>query len=124
MKFLISTIAIIILSFVASLYFPWWVISIVAFAISFIIPLKAGISFVSGFMALFILWASIAFWISSSNENILAHKISMIILKQDSPVLLIIITGIVGGLVSGLAALSGSYLRNLIYTTRRKIEVI
>ncbi len=73
-------------------------------------PLKA---FLAGFLAVFILWSSMAFFISAKNDNILAHKISMVILKTDSPTSLILLTGLIGALVAGFAALAGSYFRKL-----------
>src|SRR5436305_2101803 len=111
MKFIVSVILIALLSFAACLYLPWWSIAIVAFIVAVFIPQNAGISFLTGFFALFLLWGLISFWISSSNEHILAHKISLIILKIDSPYLLMLATAIIGGVVAGLAAMTGSFLR-------------
>ena len=48
---------------------------------------------------------------SNNNEHILAHKVSLLILKMDNPYLLILATAVIGALVAGFAALSGSYLR-------------
>jgi len=112
MKFLISFILIALLSFAACLYFPWWSIAIVAFIVAVIIPQHPGKSFLTGFLALFFLWGALACWISEKNENILAHKISMLVLKMDSPFILVLATALIGALVAGLAALSGSFLRN------------
>jgi hypothetical protein len=42
---------------------------------------------------------------------LLAHKVSMLILKMDNPFVLIFATAFIGALVAGVAALSGSYLR-------------
>jgi hypothetical protein len=42
----------------------------------------------------------------------LAQKISLLILKVNSPVALVVATGFIGGLASGLAALSASYLHS------------
>src|SRR6478736_3016951 len=110
MKFLISLILIALLSFAACLYFPWWSIAIAAFIVAAVIPQHPGKSFLSGFLALFFLWGALAFWISNRNENILAHKISMLMLKMDNPFILILATALVGALVAGFAALSGSFL--------------
>ena len=111
MKFIISIILIAILSFAACIYLPWWSIAIVAFIVAALIPQTAGMSFLTGFLALFFLWGLLSFWISSSNEHILAHKVSLIILKIDSPYLLMLATAMIGGLVAGFAAMTGSFLR-------------
>lgn len=112
MKFIVSLIITALLSFSACLYLPWWSISIMAFVVAVLIPQKPGKAFLASFMALFLLWGGLSFWISYNNEHILAHKISMLILKMDDPYLLILATGSIGGSVAGFAALAGSFLRN------------
>lgn len=110
MKAVISTFLIILLSFVACLYFPWWSVAIVAFIVSALIPQKPLISFLGGFIGLFLLWSILSFYISISNDHILAHRISLLILKSDSPYLLVLTTGLIGGIVAGFAALTGSFI--------------
>jgi hypothetical protein len=82
-----------------------------SFLVAALIPQKAAKSFLSGFIALFLLWGSLAWYISSNNNHLLAHKVSLLILKLDSPALLIAATAFTGALVAGFAALAGSYLR-------------
>jgi len=112
MKFLISLILTALLSFAICLYCPWWSIAIVAFVVAALIPQNPFVSFLTGFFALFILWFSLTLYISNNNEHILAHKVSVIILKSDSPFLLIIMTAVIGALVAGFAALAGSFARS------------
>lgn len=112
MKSVISTILIILFSFLACLYFPWWSIAIVAFIISALIPQGPLTSFFNGFIALFLLWGFLSLWISIQNGHILAHRVSLLIFKIDSPFLLIFITALIGALVGGFAALAASYIRN------------
>ncbi|MEO6820109.1 MAG: hypothetical protein ABI266_06765 [Ginsengibacter sp.] len=111
MKFIITLVLIILLSFCACLYFPWWSIAIVAFIVSAIIPLRPYAAFLAGFFALLLLWGGVSWWISNGNEDILAHRVSLLILKNDTPVLLIILTAFIGAIVGGFAALAGSYVR-------------
>lgn len=111
MKFIVSILSIALLSFVAGLYFPWWVIAIVAFIVSVLINLKPGHSFLSGFLGIFILWGMLAFMINSANNGILANRIGGVLGVGEHPVLLVLITGLIGGLVAGFASLTGSYLR-------------
>jgi len=113
MKFIISLILTALLSFAACLYLPWWSIAIVAFLVAVLIPVKPLSSFISGFLALFLLWSLFALYISTNNGHLLAHKISVLLLKTDDPFLLIIITGLIGGLVAGFAALTGTYARKM-----------
>ena len=111
MKFIVSILLIALLSVAACLYLPWWSIDIVAFIVAALIPQKPFKSFLTGFIALFLLWGLLSWYISSNNNHLLAHKVSLIILKTDSPFILIIATAIIGALVAGFAALSGSYVR-------------
>ena len=111
MKFIVSLILMVVLSFATCLYLPWWSIAIVCFMVAALIQQHPGMAFLCGFISLFILWAGLSFWISNNNEHILAHKISVVILKKDDPNLLIIITGLIGAVIGGFAALSGSLLR-------------
>ena len=111
MKFIISIILTAVLSFAACLYLPWWSIAVVACIVAIAIPQSAGKSFLTGFIALFLLWGGLSFWISNNNDHVLAHKVSVLILKMDSPYLLILATALIGGLVTGLGALTGSFLR-------------
>jgi hypothetical protein len=111
LKFFISVIITALLSFAACLYFDWWSIAIVAFIVAVVIPQRAGNSFLAAFVALFLLWGGLSFWISNNNDHILAHRISQVILKIDSPYLLILATGFIGAVVAGFSAMAGSYLR-------------
>lgn len=111
MKLIISIFLIALLSFVACLYLPWWSIAVVAATVIILIPLSPVKAFLAGFTALFFLWGFISFWISSKNDHILAHRMSFLILQTDSPVFLVLLTGLIGALVAGFAALAGSFLR-------------
>ena len=111
MKFIISLILIALLSFAVCLYFPWWLIAVVAFLVVALIPQSPVKAFCCGFSAIFILWFALSFWLSSNNNNILAHKISLLIIKIDNPYLLMFVTAFIGGLVAGFGALTASFIR-------------
>ena len=111
MKFIVSILLIALLSVAAGLYLPWWSIAIVAFIVAALIPQKPAMSFFTGFIAVFLLWGVLAWFLSSNNNHLLAHKISVLIFKMDSPYLLITATALIGALVAGFASLSGSYVR-------------
>ncbi|MBK8552366.1 MAG: hypothetical protein IPL53_15375 [Ignavibacteria bacterium] len=112
MRFIVSFLLTAVVSYAAGFYFPWWSIAVAAFLIAVIIPQKPGITFLCAFFSLFFLWSGLSFFISRNNENILAHKLSLLIFNYDSPLILLILTGLTGGLVAGLAGLAGSYLRH------------
>ncbi len=111
MKFASSLLLIALLSFAACLYLAWWSMAFVAFMVAALIPQSPGKSFLTGFLAIFLLWGVLSFWISSTNDHILAQKVSLLILKMDSPYLLILITALIGGVVAGFAAITASFLK-------------
>ncbi len=101
------------LAFVAGIYsnLPWWSFAITSLIVSVAIHQKPGKAFLSGFLGLFGLWAVMALLKDIPNDHILSTKVAQILPLGGSYIVLILVTGIVGGLVSGLAALTGSYLR-------------
>ena len=108
MKFIVSTVLIALLSLIAGLYGPWWGFALAAFLVSALITQRPGMAFLSGFLALFLLWGLLAWAIDASNGSILSRKIAQILPLGGSPVLLILVTAMVGALIGGGAALSGS----------------
>lgn len=69
-------------------------------------PLPA---FIAGFLGIFLLWIVLAGWTNYSNAEILSSRVAQL-MGVGSPMLLILVTGIVGGLVGGFAGLTGSFL--------------
>jgi hypothetical protein len=114
MRFLITIFIIGLLAFAAGLFFPWWSIAPVAFLVVLLMPQRPGMAFLAGFLAIFLLWGIMALCLSQANHHILAQRLSPVILKMNSSLLLIIATGLIGGIVAGFAALSASLLRKRI----------
>ncbi len=111
MKFISALLLTAVLSFAACLFAPWWSIAIIAAIVAIAVPQKPFKAFGAGFLGLFLLWAVLAFLRSSANGHLLAHKISVLIIKMDNPILLITATGLIGALVAGFAAFTGSFVR-------------
>ncbi|MFM2337230.1 MAG: hypothetical protein RL115_423 [Bacteroidota bacterium] len=111
MKFTIATILTALLAFISGLFLPWWGMAITSLLVAALIHQKGGWAFVSGFMGLLLLWGGLAFWIDMQNNSMLSKKMAQVLPLGGNTVVLIIVTGIVGGLVAGFAALAGSFLR-------------
>ena len=114
MKLLLAILLIAAFGYLAGMYLPWFSIAIVCFVIAFFIPLKPGYGFLAGFTGIFLLWTMIALWLDVSNNSILSHKVAQLFPLGGSSILLILVTAIVGALVGGFAAMSGSLMRSLI----------
>ena len=110
MKFIVTVLLIALLSFLTGLYLAWWCFALAALLVSALIPQTPGRSFLAGFLALFLLWGALAWNIDAMNDSILSKKIAQILPLGGSSIALILVTGFVGALVGGGAALAGSYL--------------
>ena len=114
MKFITSIFLTALLTFILGLYLPWWSLALAAFLVAALIFQRPLYAFLSGFLALFLLWGIFAGIINSANEGILAAKVAVIFPLGGSSFLLMLVTAFVGALVAGLAALSGRYLRYIL----------
>ncbi len=111
MKFLTATILTAILAFISGLFLPWWGMAITSLLVAVLVHQKAGKAFLSGLLGVFLLWAGLAWWIDMKNNGILSKKIATILPLGGNTILLIGVTGLIGGLIAGFAAMSGSFLR-------------
>ncbi len=111
MKFIISLLLTALLSFTAGLYIDWWSIAPAAFIVAICIHQKPGKAFLTGFLALFLLWGGLAWYIDSKNDSVLSHRMAQLLPFGGSSFLMILASALVGALVAGFASLSGSYLR-------------
>lgn len=110
-KFLVTTVLIILLSFVCGLYLPWWSIAPAAFIVSLLIPQKPMASFMAGFVALLFLWGGLALAADRANGSILSAKIASILPLGGNSYILVVITAFVGAVVAGGGALTAAFLQ-------------
>lgn len=112
MKFITKIILIAGLSYIAEQFFPWWSIMVCAFLINFILPTRGFSDFLSGFLGVGLLWILLAWAIDANTDSILTDKIAVLFEFQNSGTI-VALTGLVGGISGGFAALTGSLLRNI-----------
>jgi hypothetical protein len=111
MKFIAAIILTALLGYALPLYFVWWSFAVTSFIVAIAIhqhPVKA---FLTGFIGLSLLWGFHASIIDNANDHILSQKVAYILPLNGSSISLIWVTAITGGLVSGFAALTGSFAR-------------
>jgi hypothetical protein len=113
MKIIAAIILTAFLAYVLGLYsaFPWWSFVFTSFVVAVAIHQRGGKAFLAGFLGLFLLWSILALLKDSANEHVLSTKVAQVLPLGGSYLILILVTGIVGGLVSGFAALAGSFMR-------------
>ncbi len=112
MKFIVAIILTAFLSYAIGLFavLPWYSFVFCALIVAVAVHQKPWKAFLAGFVALLLLWMGLAFRIDNLNEHILSVKVASILPLHGSAAVLIVLTGLIGGLVAGLGALTGSYL--------------
>ncbi len=106
-KKIINFITTIIFALLLSQFLPWWSVMIAAFVTAFIIRLKRSAVFFVPFLAIALYWMVYAFGLSSANDFILAKKIAVLFPFHGNAYLLILVTGVIGGVASGISAVFG-----------------
>jgi len=101
---------ILILTILSSYVLPWWAAAIIAFVAALCCGKTSGQAFWSGFGGVFIAWAILALIKTIPNNNILATRVSHLF-HLPNWLLVLLITALIGGLVGGMAALSGMLVK-------------
>src|SRR5258706_5332170 len=107
MRFIIQILATTVLCFILEYYLPWWTMGIGAFAVGYFFGNKGYLSFLAGFTGAGLLWLGMALTIDVATHSILTQKVNQLL-----PVNALLMTTVVGGLVGGFAALTGSLLNS------------
>ena len=112
MKFLVSVLLTAYLGYVMGVYthLPWWSFAITSMLVALLVRQSPFSSFIAGFLGMFLLWFMLAWIKDSANQHILSQRVAPLLKMGSSSMLLIFVTGLVGGLVSGFAALFGNQL--------------
>ena len=111
---MIQIILIAVLSLLAQLVLPWWSLAIIAFLVCLWRSSSAGQSFFAGFYGVALVWLVYAFILHSRTDGIFTGRMGELLFKTNNASLPVIVTAIVGGLVGGLAGLSGYFVRQAI----------
>lgn len=105
--------ATLILALVFSFFLPWWSVMLAAFITGFLFSLKNAAVFFIPFLAILLFWVIYSYIISSGNDFTLAKKIAVLLPLGGNAYLLLLVTGIVGGLAAGMAGIFGKQCQAL-----------
>ena len=100
-----------VLASAVQLDLPWWSLAAVAFVIGLVMAPSAKAAFGAGFGGAALSWLVPAAWQSYQDGGLLAHRMAQLLPLGGSSVVLVMVTGVIAGLVGGLAALAGTWLR-------------
>ncbi|WP_205503588.1 hypothetical protein [Rufibacter psychrotolerans] len=104
---------ILLLSLLAQFFLPWWSIAVVCFGAAFLKARYGGQAFLAGFGAIAVTWLGAALFWHVVTDGLLSTRVAAM-LTINSPWLLMAATALVGGVVGGLSALSGFYVRRAV----------
>lgn len=106
MNFLI----IFIVTAILQLFTPWWTIALVPFLVIIWRPATPLRAFVTGFLAISLLWFFYGLYLHISTDGAMSNRIAQVF-SLPNGILLLMVTTTIGGITGGLAGLSGSLLR-------------
>jgi len=103
---------ILVLTIAGSFILPWSAAAIIAFIAAICCAKTSGQAFWSGFGAVFIAWMMLALFKSIPNNHILATRVSRLF-HLPNWAFVLVITALIGGIVGGMAALSGVLVKKV-----------
>ena len=96
------------------MYFRWWSIIPIGLFYGFVFMSKISTPFLLGFVSIFIQWTVYAAFLDYRNEGILSQRIIKLFPLPQHSIVLVLVTGLIGGLFMGFTVLSGNRIRALI----------
>jgi hypothetical protein len=106
MKFLYQIIFTIIGCFIVQYFLPWWTMALIALIAGYVFHNGGLASFAAGFLGAGLLWLVMAFYLDTATQSILTEKVNKLF-----PLNVFILMTLIGGLVGGFAALTGTLMR-------------
>ena len=122
MKFVINIILTILFAIALHFLLPWWSVMLAAFLAGAIVRQKKAAVFFAPFLAIALLWWTNATLIVYQADDVLVTKVATLFPLGGNTFLLILITGLIGGIAAGVAGVSGQQFRKLLVKEERKYK--
>ena len=111
---MIPILLIALLSLLAQLVLPWWSIALVAFAFCFGRPPGGGRAFLYSFLGVGLVWLGYVLWQHVQSGGVLTSRMSEVMKLPATPIYMLLITPLLGGLVAGFSGLAGYWVRQTV----------
>ncbi|WP_426490036.1 hypothetical protein [Hymenobacter sp. 102] len=98
-------------SVLLQLVLPWWSVGPLCLVLAAWLRVSGGGTFLAGLLGVGLSWWLPAAWLNTHGANLLAARVATLLPLGGQPWLLVLLSGVLAGLVGGLAALSGALLR-------------
>jgi len=109
MHMFIRILLIALLCALVQTYLPWWSCAVIAFSVEAVFG-KGRLGFFSGFYGVAAAWMVLAAYIDHSSGSVLTYRILELFKLPAMAMVLIIVTGLVGGIAGGLSSMAGSWV--------------
>lgn len=110
---MVQILLIALISLLAQLILPWWSLAVVAFAVCYWRGSDSGRAFIVGFVGVALVWLVYAFGIHVQTDGIFTGRMGQLLFKSNNVVIPVVATTLIGGLVGGLAGMSGYLVRRV-----------
>ncbi len=121
MKPITTFFILIALSLILSYILPWWFLFVASFTAGLFSSSKQLKNFLIGFVGGLLLWGSYSLYIYIYSEGKLTSKIAQL-LTLPNPLLLVLITSVLGGLIAGISLVIGNLIINTLLA-HKKISI-
>ena len=111
MKHLIYSIILIVIGALVGIYLPWYAMGVAFGLIAFVLNMPLKSSFLTGFLAGFVLWVVSALWLDIQHPSTLPSRMAQVFPLKGNVIALFVLTGVLGGLFSGIWTWAGARLR-------------
>lgn len=113
---MILALLIALTTWLLGLILPWWAVALPGLVFGALLGRSGTSAFGWGFTGIGLLWLGQTLWLHLANDGILTGRIGEMF-TLPSPLLLVFITALVGGLIGGCTTLTGYLLRKLLHGT-------
>lgn len=110
-RFWLLFLLVLVLGSAVQLLGPPWLLALVAFGAALATARPGSRPFLAGFAAGFLSWVLPALWLGYRNGGLLAGRVAELLPLGGRAWALGLLTGVLGGLLAGLAAWAGGQLR-------------
>lgn len=110
-SFLSLFLLVFVLSSLAQFFLPWWVVLPLCLGLAAWRGGSAGAAFGAGLLGVGLSWWLPAAWLNLHGAGLLAGRVATLLPLGGNPWLLVLLSGLLAGLVGGLAALAGAWVR-------------
>jgi hypothetical protein len=122
MKFIAQLILIALLTLLGQFFMPWWGLFVTAGLVGTLVPAKGFTTFLAGFLAIAGLWLLQIYLIDAANESLLSTRVAAIF-TLSSPMQLMLVSSLLGGICGGFAALTGKLFADL-FKKKRSTQTV